>query len=200
MASPTSSLLGQIPMENQKQKLVPEEEEEVLSLQSSQFQHCSSSSSSSDDGTTTTTTTNNNNKTCANTALLVDIVSTSGNEDGTGTSSLISSSSINEDSEIPKVGVSSPCAVSPHKHWGGGDKDTDENEEKAHHLNSVYFDQHHGVWKCHHCNWTYCVGTPCFDHKECSHTHTQTHSLINLINHNQQQPCLVLTPLMELLA
>ncbi|KAJ6376260.1 hypothetical protein OIU77_001092 [Salix suchowensis] len=136
MASPTSSLLGQIPMENQKQKLVleeEEEEEEVLSLQSSQFQHCSSS----DDV----------NKTCANTALLVDIVSTSGNENGTGTgiSSLICSSSINEDSEIPKVGVSSPCAVSPHKHWGGGDKDTDENEEKAHHLNSVYFDQHHGA-------------------------------------------------------
>ncbi|KAJ6775707.1 MEMBRANE PROTEIN OF ER BODY-LIKE PROTEIN [Salix purpurea] len=186
MASPTSSLLGQIPMENQKQKLVPEEEEEeVLSLQSSQFQHCSSS----DDGSSS----DDVNKTCANTALLVDIVSTSGNENGTGTgiSSLICSSSINEDSEIPKVGVSSPCAVSPHKHWGGGDKDTDENEEKAHHLNSVYFDQHHGIWKCHHCNWTYCAGTPCFDHKECSHTHTQTHSLINLINLNQQQPCLV---------
>ncbi|XP_052302101.1 uncharacterized protein LOC18096607 isoform X3 [Populus trichocarpa] len=186
MASPTPSLLSQIPMENQKQELLPDEEEEVLSLR----RHCSSSD---DDGGN-----NNNNTTSANTALLVDIFSTNGNENANETriGSLISSSSnnnLNEDSETPKVGVSSPCTVSPHKHSGDDDKDKDESEERAHHLNSVYFDQHHGIWKCHHCNWTYCVGTPCFDHKECSHTHTHTHthSLINLKNFNQQQPCLV---------
>ena len=137
MASPPPSPLSQIPMENQKQELMPDEEEEVLSLQ----RHCSSS----DDGGG-----NNNNKTSANTALLVDIFSTNGNENGNGTriSSLISSSSnnsLNEDSETPKVGVSSPCTVSPHKHSGDDDKDKDESEEKAHHLNSVYFDQHHGM-------------------------------------------------------
>jgi hypothetical protein len=122
-------------MENQKQELVLDEEEEVLSLQ----RHCSSSDGGGG---------NNNNKTSANTALLVDIFSTNGNENGTRISSLISSSSnnsLNEDSETPKVGVSSPCTVSPHKHSGDDDKDKDESEERAHHLNSVYFDQHHGM-------------------------------------------------------
>ncbi|KAG6752569.1 hypothetical protein POTOM_042587 [Populus tomentosa] len=153
MASPPPSPLSQIPMENQKQELVPDEEEEVLSLQ----RHCSGS----DDGGG-----NNNNKTSANTALLVDIFSTNGNENGNGTriSSLISSSSnnsLNEDSETPKVGVSSPCTVSPHKHSEDDDKDKDESEERAHHLNSVYFDQHHGADSINGASGVNCSGVTC---------------------------------------
>ncbi|XP_011005395.1 PREDICTED: uncharacterized protein LOC105111661 isoform X4 [Populus euphratica] len=154
MASPTPSLLSQIPMENQKQELVPDEEEEVLSLQ----RHCSSSDGGGG---------NNNNKTSANTALLVDNFSTNGNENGNGTriSSLISSSSsnnnLNEDSLTPKVGVSSPCTVSPHKHSGDNDKDKDESEERVHHLNSVYFDQHHGADSINGASGVNCGGVSC---------------------------------------
>ncbi|KAH8492338.1 hypothetical protein H0E87_021775 [Populus deltoides] len=138
-------------MENQKQELVLDEEEEVLSLQ----RHCSSSDGGGG---------NNNNKTSANTALLVDIFSTNGNENGTRISSLISSSSnnsLNEDSETPKVGVSSPCTVSPHKHSGDDDKDKDESEERAHHLNSVYFDQHHGADSINGASGVNCGGVSC---------------------------------------
>nr|XP_034924218.1 uncharacterized protein LOC118056184 isoform X4 [Populus alba] len=153
MASPTPSPPSQIPLENQKQELVPDEEEEVLSLQ----RHCSSSDGGGG---------GNNNKTSANTALLVDIFSTNGNENGNGTriSSLISSSSnnsLNEDSETPKVGVSSPCTVSPHKHSGDDDKDKDESEERAHHLNSVYFDQHHGADSINGASGVNCGGVTC---------------------------------------
>eukprot|EP00258_Populus_trichocarpa_P021629 XP_024437648.1 membrane protein of ER body-like protein isoform X3 [Populus trichocarpa] len=154
MASPTPSLLSQIPMENQKQELLPDEEEEVLSLR----RHCSSSD---DDGGNS-----NNNTTSANTALLVDIFSTNGNENANETriGSLISSSSnnnLNEDSETPKVGVSSPCTVSPHKHSGDDDKDKDESEERAHHLNSVYFDQHHGADSINGASGVNCGGVTC---------------------------------------
>ncbi|KAJ6887636.1 hypothetical protein NC652_028791 [Populus alba x Populus x berolinensis] len=154
MASPTPSPPSQIPLENQKQELVPDEEEEVLSLQ----RHCSSSDDGGGGG--------NNNKTSANTALLVDNFSTNGNENGNGTriSSLISSSSnnsLNEDSETPKVGVSSPCTVSPHKHSGDDDKDKDESEERAHHLNSVYFDQHHGADSINGASGVNCGGVTC---------------------------------------
>jgi hypothetical protein len=118
-------------MERQEHKLVleEEEEEEVLSLQTRQFQH--------------------NNTAADTTTLLANISSTNddgngnGNENGNGISSLISSSSssssnssINDHSETPKVGVSSPCG-SPHKHSG--------DEERVHHLDSVYFDQNQGM-------------------------------------------------------
>jgi len=107
--------------------LEEEEEEEVLSLQTRQFQH--------------------NNTAADTTTLLANISSTNddgngnGNENGNGISSLISSSSssnssINDHSETPKVGVSSPCG-SPHKHSG--------DEERVHHLDSVYFDQNQGM-------------------------------------------------------
>jgi hypothetical protein len=130
MASPTHSLANKIPMERQEHKLVleeeeEEEEEEVLSLQTRQFQH--------------------SNTAADTTTLLANISSTNddgngnGNENGNGISSLISSSSnssINDHSETPKVGVSSPCG-SPHKHSG--------DEERVHHLDSVYFDQNQGM-------------------------------------------------------
>jgi hypothetical protein len=117
-------------MERQEHKLVleeeeEEEEEEVLSLQTRQFQH--------------------SNTAADTTTLLANISSTNddgngnGNENGNGISSLISSSSnssINDHSETPKVGVSSPCG-SPHKHSG--------DEERVHHLDSVYFDQNQGM-------------------------------------------------------
>jgi hypothetical protein len=130
MASPTHSLANKIPMERQEHKLVleeeeEEEEEEVLSLQTRQFQH--------------------SNTAADTTTLLANISSTNddgngnGNENGNGISSLISSSSsssMNDHSETPKVGVSSPCG-SPHKHSG--------DEERVHHLDSVYFDQNQGM-------------------------------------------------------
>ncbi|XP_065861456.1 membrane protein of ER body-like protein isoform X3 [Euphorbia lathyris] len=30
-------------------------------------------------------------------------------------------------------------------------------------LNSVYFDQNNGLWKCRHCEWTYCMGSQLID-------------------------------------
>ncbi|KAF9667223.1 hypothetical protein SADUNF_Sadunf15G0000200 [Salix dunnii] len=101
-----------------------EEEEEELSLQTKQFQH--------------------SNTAADTTTLLVNISSTNGDGNENGISSLISSSnsSMNDHSETPEVGVSSPCG-SPHKHSGNEDKD--EDEERVHHLDSVYFDQHQGA-------------------------------------------------------
>ncbi|KAJ6340788.1 hypothetical protein OIU77_008527 [Salix suchowensis] len=99
------------------------EEEEALSLQTRQFRH---------------------SKTAADTTtLLVNVSSTNGDGYENGISSLISSSnsSMNDHSETPEVGVSSPCG-SPHKH---SDEDEDEDEERVHHLDSVYFDQHQGA-------------------------------------------------------
>ncbi|XP_034907995.1 uncharacterized protein [Populus alba] len=144
MASPTHSLANKIPMERQEHKLVleeeEEEEEEMLSLQPRQFQH--------------------SNTAADTTTLLVNISSTNdggngnGNENGNGISSLISSSnsSINDHSETPKVGVSSPCG-SPHKHSG--------DEERVHHLDSVYFDQHQGADSIDGVSDVKCGGVTC---------------------------------------
>ncbi|KAJ6294711.1 hypothetical protein OIU76_022732 [Salix suchowensis] len=98
------------------------EEEEALSLQTRQFRH--------------------SNTAADTTTLLVNVSSTNGDGYENGISSLISSSnsSMNDHSETPEVGVSSPCG-SPHKHSG----DEDEDEERVHHLDSVYFDQHQGA-------------------------------------------------------
>ncbi|XP_011003329.1 PREDICTED: membrane protein of ER body-like protein isoform X2 [Populus euphratica] len=138
MASPTHSLANKIPMERQEHKLMleEEEEEEVMSLQTRQFRHSS---------TATDTTT-----------LLANISSTNddGNGNGNGISSLISSSSnssINDHSETPK-GVSSPCG-SPHKHSG--------DEERVHHLDSVYFDQHQGADSIDGVSAVKCGGVTC---------------------------------------
>lgn len=100
------------------------EEEEALSLQTRQFRH--------------------SNTAADTTTLLVNVSSTNGDGYENGISSLISSSnsSMNDHSETPEVGVSSPCG-SPHKHSGDGDED--EDEERVHHLDSVYFDQHQGA-------------------------------------------------------
>ncbi|KAI5561628.1 hypothetical protein BDE02_15G000100 [Populus trichocarpa] len=142
MASPTHSLANKIPMERQEHKLVlEEEEEEVLSLQTRQFQH--------------------SNTAADTTTLLANISSTNddgngnGNENGNGISSLISSSSnssINDHSETPKVGVSSPCG-SPHKHSG--------DEERVHHLDSVYFDQNQGADSIDGVSDVRCGGVTC---------------------------------------
>ncbi|KAJ6760472.1 MEMBRANE PROTEIN OF ER BODY-LIKE PROTEIN [Salix purpurea] len=98
------------------------EEEEALSLQTRQFRH--------------------SNTAADTTTLLVNVSSTNGDGYENGISSLISSSnsSMNDHSETPEVGVSSPCG-SPHKHSGDGDED----EERVHHLDSVYFEQHQGA-------------------------------------------------------
>ncbi|XP_061952391.1 membrane protein of ER body-like protein isoform X2 [Populus nigra] len=137
MASPTHSLANKIPMERQEHKLVlEEEEEEVLSLQTRQFQH--------------------SNTAADTTTLLANISSNNddGNENGNGISSLISSSSssINDHSETPKVGVSSPCG-SPHKHSG--------DEERVHHLDSVYFDQNQGADSIDGVSDVRCGGVTC---------------------------------------
>ncbi|KAG5222525.1 membrane protein of ER body protein [Salix suchowensis] len=102
------------------------EEEEALSLQTRQFRH--------------------SNTAADTTTLLVNVSSTNGDGYENGISSLISSSnsSMNDHSETPEVGVSSPCG-SPHKHSGDEDEDEDEDEERVHHLDSVYFDQHQGA-------------------------------------------------------
>ncbi|CAK7324321.1 unnamed protein product [Dovyalis caffra] len=147
-------------MEHQKHKLVldEEEEEEVPSLQSRQSQLHSSNNSNS----------NSNNSTASDTTtLLVNISSTNGNGNGNGkgnengslirsssssSSSSSSNSSINDDSETPKIGVSSPCG-SPHK--------PSVDEQRAHNLNSVYFDQHHGPNSIDGVSDVNCSGVTC---------------------------------------
>ncbi|EEF46721.1 conserved hypothetical protein [Ricinus communis] len=48
----------------------------------------------------------------------------------------------------------------------GDESDSAAKENRETHYgdnNSVYFDQHDGIWKCRHCNWTYCMGSPLVD-------------------------------------
>lgn len=41
-----------------------------------------------------------------------------------------------------------------------------------------------GIWKCHHCNWTYCMGSPLSYHSQNIKGHL--HMLMNVKTFNQQ--------------
>ncbi|XP_057990913.1 membrane protein of ER body 2 isoform X3 [Hevea brasiliensis] len=66
----------------------------------------------------------------------------------------------------------------------------DVGEDGRLHNNSVYFDQHHGIWKCHHCNWTYCMGSLLIDHSQNIKRHL--HMLMNVKTFNQQRLCFII--------
>uniref|UniRef100_A0A2P2QCD0 Uncharacterized protein n=1 Tax=Rhizophora mucronata TaxID=61149 RepID=A0A2P2QCD0_RHIMU len=46
-----------------------------------------------------------------------------------------------------------------------------------------------GIWKCHHCNWTYCVTS--FWSDPTSNLNSCTNMLMNVGNFNQQGPCFI---------